>query len=346
MFETIKVAVLSSSMLFQRQGGLQIQILETISALTRLGIQADLINPNHDKLSDYDVVHVFGVNHNQRLVEAAKEVPKPVVISPVLPQDWTRYTGLRDHLLDRFVRKLSHWHISTTFRGIDICLKFSDVVVALSEVEKASITAAFGIAKDKVTIIPNGVPARFFEASANLFIQKYGLEPGFILCVATINKNKNQLALAEALRHTDKQVVLIGSCAEPNKEYLARTLEFPNVIYLGTMDYQDPLLASAYAAAGVFCLPSQSEVMPLTALEALATGTPVVMTSHHCMNLTNMSHVLREVEPGDHAQIRSAVEKSLVDAISPKQCKDAVMHLSWDKVALALADIYKYLRNL
>lgn len=346
MSEDFKVAVLSNSMLFQRQGGLQIQILETISALKRLGIQADLINPNQDKLADYDIIHVFDVNGNYGLVEAAKAIPKPIVISPVLPLDWTRYTGFRDQLLDRLVGKLSKWHISTTYRRIDFCLRFSNVVVALSELEEKSITAAFGVEHEKIRIIPNGVPQRFFKASPELFIQKYGLEPGFILCVATINRHKNQLALAQALQHTSYKIVLIGQCLEPNKAYLARILDFPNVNYLGTMDYQDPLLASAYAAAGVFCLPSRSEVMPLSTLEAMAAGTPVVMTRHHCMIVTNMSQVLREIEPGDHKQIRSAVEKFLGDTSSPTQCKAAVMHLGWDKVALALADIYKSLRNL
>lgn len=343
MSECIRVAVLSNSMLFQRQGGLQIQILETISALTHLGIQAERINPNRDKLSDYDVVHVFGVNDNRCLVEAAKTVSKPVVISPVLQPHWTRYAGLRDNLLDRLVGKLSHWHIRTTYRDIDICLKSSDVIVALDGVEKASIIAAFGVDKDKITIAPNGVSHRFFEASSSLFIDKYGLEPGFVLCVAAINRNKNQLALAKALQHTGKQIVLIGPCSEANKNYLARILDFSGVTYLGAMNYKDPLLASAYAAAGIFCLPSQCEVMPLSALEALATGTPVVMTRHHHMNVAQMSHVLREVDPMDHTQIRSAIQEVLNSACSPDQCKGAVQHLTWDRVAVTLAGIYRRL---
>ena len=346
MSEALKIAVLSNPMLFQRQGGLQIQIRETISALKRLGIRAALINPNQDKLADYDIIHVFDVNNNYCLVEAAKAIPKPVVISPVLPLDWTRYTGFRDHLLDRLVGKLSNWHISTTCRRIDFCLTSSDAVIALSEIEKRSITDAFGIAHTKVSIVPNGVTQRFFEASPDLFVQKYKLKPGFVLCVATINRHKNQLALAQALRHTPYKIVLIGQCLDPNKAYLARILDFPNIIYLGAMDYHDPLLASAYAAAGVFCLPSRSEVMPLSTLEALAAGTPVVMTRHHCMIVTNMSQVLVEIEPGDQRQIRSAVDRFLVGTSSPKQCKDAVTHLSWDKVALALADIYKSVSKL
>lgn len=344
MPSNFKIAILSYPMLFQRQGGLQIQILETIAALKRLDIQVELINPNQDKLADYDLVHVFSaINGNYRLVEAAKGVAKSVVISPLIRPDWTKYTGFRERFLDRLVGKLSGWHIHTTYREIDFCLQSSDFIVALGEVEKKSIVDAFSVASNKVNVIPNGIPQRFSETSPDLFTEKYGLEPGFVLCVAAINSHKNQLALVQALQDVSRKVVLIGQCLETDQGYLDKILEFPNVIYLGALDYQDPLLASAYAAAGVFCLPSQSEVMPLSVLEALATGTPVVVTKHHCMDVSSMSEALEEVEPNHYEQIRSAVCKFLVNSVSPEQCREKVSHLSWDGVAQDLSDVYRSL---
>lgn len=344
MPDNFKVAVLSYPMLFQRQGGLQIQILETIAALKRLGIQVELINPNQDKLIDYDLVHVFSaINGNYRLVEAAKGVAKPVVISPLIRPDWTKYTGLRERFLDRLVGKLSGWHIHTTYREIDFCLRSSDFIVALGDVEKKSIVDAFGVAPSKINVIPNGIPQRFFETSPDPFTEKYGLEPGFVLCVAAINSHKNQLALVQALQGTSCKVVLIGQCLETDKNYLARLLDFPNVVYLGAMDYQDPLLASTYAAAGVFCLPSRSEVMPLSVLEALAAGTPAIVTKHHCMDASGMHQVLAEIEPDNHEQIRSAVSQFLTDPVSSERCSSAVLHLNWDGVARDLFDVYRSL---
>lgn len=344
MPDNFKVAVLSYPMLFQRQGGLQIQILETIAALKRLGIQVELINPNQDKLIDYDLVHVFSaINGNYRLVEAAKGVAKPVVISPLIRPDWTKYTGLRERFLDRLVGKLSGWHVHTTYREVDFCLRSSDFIVALGETEKKSIIDAFGIASSKINVIPNGIPQRFFETSPDPFTEKYGLEPGFVLCVAAINSHKNQLALVQALQDVPCKVVLIGQCLETDKNYLARLLDFPNVVYLGAMDYQDPLLASAYAAAGVFCLPSHSEVMPLSVLEALAAGTPAIVTKHHCMDVSGMHQVLAEIEPDNHEQIRLAVSQFLTDQVSSERCSSAVLHLNWDGVAWDLFDVYRSL---
>lgn len=344
MSDSFKIAILSYSMLFQRQGGLQIQILETIAALKRLNIQAELINPIQDKLADYDLIHVFSaINGNYRLVEAAKGVAKPIVISPLIRPDWTRYTGFRERLLDRLVGKLSSWHIQTTYREIDYCLQNSNSIVALGGIEKRSIIDAFKVKPEKINVIPNGIPQRFFKASPNLFIEKYGVEPGFVLCVAAINSHKNQLTLIQALQSLPYKIVLVGQCLETDKGYLAQILDFPNVIYAGSLDYQNPLLASAYAAAGVFCLPSRSEVMPLSVLEALASGTPVVVTKHHCMDVNSMSEVLEEIEPINYEQIQTAVCQFLTNPVSSKRCREQVSHLSWDGVAHDLVNVYKLL---
>jgi len=344
MPDNFKIAVLSYPMLFQRQGGLQIQILETIAALKQLDIQVELINPNQDKLADYDLVHVFSaINGNYRLVEAAKGVAKPVVISPLIRPDWTKYTGLRERFLDRLVGKLSGWHIHTTYREIDFCLQSSDFIVALGEVEKKSIVEAFSVAPSKISVIPNGIPQRFFETSPDLFTEKYKLAPGFVLCVAAINNHKNQLTLVQALQDTPCKVVLIGQCLETDKNYLAQILNYSNVVYLGALDYQDPLLASAYAAAGVFCLPSQSEVMPLSVLEALASGTPAIVTKYHCMDVSGVHQVLAEIEPDNYEQIRLTVSQFLTDPVSSERCRSAVLHLNWDNVAQDLSDIYRAL---
>ncbi|MDO9047801.1 MAG: glycosyltransferase family 4 protein [Methylobacter sp.] len=339
---TMRIAILSYPMLFQRQGGLQIQIKETIAALNQLdNIQAELINPLQDQLDDYDLVHVFSaINGNYRIVEAAKDVGKPVVISPLVRPDWTRFTGMRERFLDRLVGKLTGWHIQTTYREIDYCLHASDGIVALGEIEKNSITEAFTIAPEKVSVVPNGIPRRFFEATPDLFTEKYSIAPGFILCVAAINRHKNQLALAEALKDTGLKMVLIGSCLESSKDYLARLLAYPHVDYLGSLAYDDPLLASAYAAAGVFCLPSLSEVMPLSVLEALAAGTATVMTKNHCMDVSMMQSIVREIDPNDQAAIRQGIYSILVNPIAPEICRASVVALSWDSVASDLAAIY------
>lgn len=340
--KNMRIAILSYPMLFQRQGGLQIQIKETVAALRQLSIQAELINPLQDKLADYDLVHVFSaINGNYRIIEAAKDAGKPVVISPLIRPDWTRFSGMRARFFDRLVGKLTGWHIQTTYREIDYCLQASDAIVALGEIEKQSITEAFLTTSEKVKVIPNGIPQRFFKATPQLFIDKHDIAPGFVLCVAAINSHKNQLAVVDALKDSGLTVVLIGSCLASSQSYLAKLLTYPHVMYLGSLAYDDPLLASAYAAAGAFCLPSQSEVMPLSVLEALAAGTPAVMTKNHCMDVRPMQPYVREIEPNDQSAIREAISGLLAHPLDAENCRSSAARLSWDNVAADLAVIYQ-----
>jgi len=124
---------------------------------------------------------------------------------------------------------------------------------------------------------------------------------------------------------------------------LEKILAYPHVIYLGSLPYDDPLLASAYAAAGVFCLPSQSEVMPLSVLEALAAGTPVVMTKNHCMDVSPMPKPVREIEPNDQGAIRQAISSLLGKRSARETYRNSVSEFSWDRVAGDLAVIYQRL---
>jgi len=342
----IRVAFLSYPMLFQRQGGLQIQILETISELNKLGVKAELINPNSDRLTDFDLIHVFSaISGNYRLLEAAKGVAKPIVLSPLIQPDWTKYAGLRARFFESLVGKITGWHIRTTYHEIETSLQLADALVALGDIEKKSIMKAFLIPHEKITVIPNGIPRRFFSAEPMLFTEKFGINPDFILCVAAVNPYKNQLSLAKALEGTNYKLVLIGQCLVTDKGYLAEIQTYPHVVYLGSMDYSDPLLVSAYAAAKLFCLPSSSEVMPLCVLEALAAGTPVVMTKNHCMDMSLMKNVIKEIEPTKPEEIMASIIELIAQNPSIDQCREVVSHLSWKSVAQEIHKIYLRLTN-
>lgn len=338
----MRVAVLSYPMLFQTQGGLQIQVLETIEALKRLGIDAELIDPNRQHLTDYDVIHVFSaINGTRRIAEHAKAFGLPVVTSPLIRPNWTKKSGQRARVLDLLVGKLTHWEIKTEFGQISSCLNHSDHLIALGNIEKESLIDAFQIPAEKITVIPNGIPSRFFGADSTPFCQSQSMAPGFVLNVASISGHKNQLAVAEATLAESWPTLLVGECLPSEKAYLERCLALRHVKYLGKLDYSDPLLPSIYAAAGVFCLPSLSEVMPLTILESLAAGTPVVTTRHHAMDLGGMEDVLIEVSPNSKSEIQHAVSHFLAHRPTREQCQTAVRRFTWDSVAAAIAKCYE-----
>jgi len=140
----MKVAVLSYPVLFQAQGGMQNEVLESIEALKRLGVDAELINPNIRHFTDFDVVHIFSaINGNHRIAEFAKAFGLPVVTSPFIRPHWNHTLGWRARWIDRIVGRLTEWNVRTEFQEISTCLHLSDVLIAHGETERRSIVEAF-----------------------------------------------------------------------------------------------------------------------------------------------------------------------------------------------------------
>ncbi|TXL65952.1 glycosyltransferase family 4 protein [Zeimonas arvi] len=336
----MKVAFLSYPMLFQNIGGLQVQIRETANALVSLGADVRLIDPAREHLTEYELVHVFSaINGNYRVVEYAAAFGIPVLVSPLIRPYWTRPLGRKARFLESVVGSLTGWLVHTEYREIETCLRLADHLVALGSAEKRAIVEGFRVPPASVTVVPNGIPDRFFRPDRELFCRRYDISPGYVLNVATVSPHKNQLALAEALSGTGMELVIIGPCLDTHRDYLAQVTKHPHVRYLGPLDYSDPALPSAYALASVFCLPSQSEVMPLSVLESLAAGTPSIMTKHHGMDLGTVPRALDFVEPSDRGAIRRAV-MSMRAATDVDACLELARRYTWRGVAEALIKIY------
>lgn len=338
----MRIAAISYAHLFQTIGGLQIQMLETIEAVCRAGHEMRLIDPVREMFTDFDLVHVFACVHgNYTIVRKAQDLGVPVVVSPLVQSYWTRTLGLKARWADRLVGRLTRWNDRTEYSQMWRCLHWADHCVSLGRLETAALQQAFEVPAAKITEVPNGIAERFFQATPDAARTRYGLEPGYVLCVGSIDPHKNQLGLAQALQGTGLQLVLLGQCMPANETYLQQVLALPNTRHLGALQHDDPLLPSLYAAAGVFALISHSEVMPLVVLEAMAAGVPAVMTRHHGMSTGGMAPCLVEVEPTDGQAARTAVQALLARPPSASQCRAAVAHLSWDAVAQQLNTVYQ-----
>ncbi|MGK5080798.1 glycosyltransferase family 4 protein [Janthinobacterium sp. HLX7-2] len=347
----MRVGILSYPMLFQRAGGLQIQVRETIAALNRLQAQAarplavqlevQLVDANHERLADFDVLHVFSAsNGTYRIVETARELGVPVVLSPLLPPSWDRASAWRARLADRLAGRMTQWMVQTSYAQTRRALQLADVVIALGEAERDALVRAFGLADASIRVLPNGINPHFFTANGDLFRRTTGIAGPFVLMVGSISPYKNQLGLAQALGGAGLPVVLIGAAPRAQQTYLQQLLDLPHVSWLGALGHADPLLASAYHAAGVVALPSQGEVFPLSVLEALAAGTPVVMTAHSALDLPASAFALRKVRWDDGAAQRLAITELLALAPERPRVQALVERFTWERVAAQLADCY------
>lgn len=339
----MRIGLLSYPMLFQREGGLQIQLRETLAALNRLGprLQAKLVDPATTRLDQLDVVHVFAaINGNDRVVETARDQGVPVVLSPLVPPGWDRASGTRARVADRLLGNFTRWNVHSSYAQMRRALQQASLVIALGDQEKRAIREGFLIDDAKVRVLPNGIDSAFFDARPDLFRDRTGIKGPFALMTGAVSPYKNQLGIARVLAALDLPFVVIGDAQERDRAYLAQLREAAGVRWLGALRHDDPLLASAYAAAAVFVLPSQGEVAPLSVMEALAAGTPVVMTEDSALELPGSEFALAKVHWTDAEGQRRAVMRFVAQPPPRDRVRALVRTFTWDRVAGALADYY------
>ena len=103
-----------------------------------------------------------------------------------------------------------------------------------------------------------------------------------ILCVARIDRQKNQMALVEAVaRHPGLELRLVGPVTQPDydEELKRRAAELgvaDRVAFVGALKPGSPELLAEYARADAFALASRHEPFGIVVLEAWAAGLPVL----------------------------------------------------------------------
>lgn len=271
------------SFAFQAPGGGENQLLQTGRHLETQGVPVRLFSPWTDRLADARLLHLFGMSREGlELARRARAVGTPVVLSPIC---WFEPRALwsLEPTLNRKIRGLGAW----AFRRMFSCvpgwrgelLRLSSVVLPNSRIEADQLVQLFGADPARIRVVPNGVLGNFQRARPELFRDCFGAED-FVLFVGRVEPRKNVLGLIKAARRLGVRLVVIGDAPPGAEEYLAHCLREANglVEWLEGRDHDDPILASAYAAARVFALPSWFETPGLAALEAALAGCPIVIT--------------------------------------------------------------------
>lgn len=149
------------------------------------------------------------------------------------------------------------------------------VPVALSPEIRRTIVSLYGLREEKVPMIYNGV-----DLGKCLPKTDYSLsQPAVLLHVGRFNEQKNHKGLLDAFArilksHSDCCLKLIGDgeLLEETKQYAASLGISDQVLFLGSQTNIYPFLQEA----DLFLLPSKFEGMPMTIIEAMGTGLPIV----------------------------------------------------------------------
>lgn len=262
-------------------GGVRMQSVKTAEQLIRLRVDVHYYNPwEKTDPSDYDLVHIFlAGNETLAIAQRLKDLDCKLAVSPVF---YTRRSAgvIRQSMnIETIAGKLVKGIFSDYSIKASVC-KTADLVLPNTQSEADLVRDGFGISDEKIEIIPNGVDSRFSDASPDLFRSTYDVQ-NFTLFVGDASaQRKNVLALLQQQTATDRPLVIIGKF--DRGDYSGQCLEIinslKNVHNLGPLDHDDPMLASAYAAADVFTLPSQFETPGIAALEAALAGCKIAIT--------------------------------------------------------------------
>jgi len=323
------------------KGGMYIQIQKTAEALQQCGVEVVFQSPWENQLPDCDICHAFSTNEAvYGMMQAAISAEKPTVWSTVFnvfsrPM-WQLKTQIA--LSEKLPGFYTAWKIC---RQLSISCSH---VIALNDDEKYRLESVFPTMTGKTSIIPNGIDINFSQGDQVSFRTKFGLslQDKYVLNVGIMCERKNQLSLIRAAKGKTWKLVLVGPYDESSyvKQCLHEAECLNNVIVTGPLPYGSNLLAGAYAGADVFCLPSFSEVQPLTLIEAAVAGCRLVASNQTPIMQCLKNHVFL-CSPNDINGLQYNIEKAFKMPVTAREI--ILQQPTWKNVGDQISQIYSQL---
>ena len=255
--------------------GVKVQLFHSWLDLLGLHLTPSLIMEAKTKLTDFDIIHLHGNRSVQTIIihHYAKKYGIPYILQAhgsVLPM-------FQKQRLKKFFDRLFGYAI----------LRDASKLIALTETEVKHYKK-MGVDDKKIEIVPNGIDLSEYDnlPERGEFRRKYGMGDNekIILYLGRIHKIKGIDLLVEAFADLIKEVddvrlVIVGQddCFLSTLKKQIEDLGIGNrILFTGPLYGMDKL--EAYVDADVYVLPSIYEIWGLTALEACACGTPVIVT--------------------------------------------------------------------
>jgi glycosyltransferase involved in cell wall biosynthesis len=312
-----------------RIGGVDVHYLATPLRYRWMGVTPSLplqlaMNPRPD------VVHLFGFRDTVTTATSwwARAKGIPYVLEP-LAMYVPRYRNIP--LKRTFDRMLGHPVAS-----------HARLVIAASELERSDLVAA-GLPSDLVVTRSNGFPEPVDGEQWLRQALDLAATTPLVLSVGRLSYAKGLDVLVDAVEALPGvHLALVGPDDNDGTAVALRKRVSERIHLVGPTDERGP--RGAYSEATVFALPSRSESFGVSAAEAAAAGTPILVTDR-----CGVAELLRDraalVVPFELAAIRDGLQRLLEDPELRRRLgeggRDVARDVAWPRVAARQVDLYR-----
>lgn len=230
----------------------------------------------------------------------------------------------------------------------------ADHIIAVSQTTQTDLMAYFNLPAHRISVIYEGASAVYRPLPPDAVreaLERLGLAPGYILVVGTWEPRKNLPMLLRAYaRLRDRRpgappLVLAGRRGWLYQEIL----EWPHRLHIA--DYlrwiegpDDQTLAALYNGAAFLAFPSLYEGFGLPAVEAMACGTPVVVSDRGALpEVVGDAGIILPAE--DEDRWAEAMEALLDDPEARARLRqkglERAAQFSWDRAAEETWAVYR-----
>lgn len=243
--------------------------------------------------------------------------------------------------------------------GLQKSIQRADKIITISEFSKAEIIRYLGISEDKIAVMPCGVDFTKYHPNyttdeVQAVKKKYHITEDYLLYLGTLEPRKNIIRLIQAyaqLRATNAgmpKLVLAGRKGWLYESIFAIVKELQleeDIIFTGYIEAQEsPILMKGALA---FLFPSMYEGFGMPPLEAMACGTPVLVS-----NAASLPEVVGDagvyVDPMSVNSISKGIEILLKNEILRENLSYKglirAQNFTWEKSTLILENVLEDLQ--
>ncbi|MCX8197405.1 MAG: glycosyltransferase family 4 protein [Candidatus Micrarchaeota archaeon] len=283
------------------------------------------------KKSRYDLLH----SHDWMTASAALQIRK------ILNIPWVHTFHSTE-----FDRTSWPWEYIVGIERMAACE--ADRIIAVSKRTKEQVLR-LGAAESKIRVIYNGVNfERFASSSIPSHSTQIKKEKQIVLFFGRLTEQKGPVqflhAAKKVLEKKPNTLFLVAGKGELLPLLINISMQLGishNVRFLGFVPEEEQRMI--YKLADVYVMPSTSEPFGITALEAMSSGTPVIISK-----TSGVSEIIKAAIRVDFWDINAMAEKiiavlsytPLSKTMSQLGMKEASLH-TWDKTAKETLELYK-----